>query len=177
MDYKNGKIYCIRSHKTDLIYIGSTCQPLYKRLNEHKKHYKAYIQNGKNKYSSYKIYELDDTPYIELIINYPCSSKNELNREEGVYIRSMDCVNRNVVGRTKKEHYDDNKERILKKNKEYKEDNKDKIKQQEKEYREANKEKIKEKDTKKFTCICGCKYTRKNKARHERTAKHKQFIN
>ena len=41
-DYQNGKIYCLRSHKTDLVYVGSTCQPLYKRLNEHKNYYKMY---------------------------------------------------------------------------------------------------------------------------------------
>jgi len=117
MDYKNGKIYCVRSHKTDLIYIGSTCQPLYKRLNVHKGHYKIWLKTGKlNCYSS-KIYELDDKPYIELIKNYPCSCKDELRREEGQYIRSIDCVNKNVAGRTKKEFLDENKDYYKEKHK------------------------------------------------------------
>jgi hypothetical protein len=32
-DYKNGKIYKLWSHEGDDIYIGSTVQPLYKRLH------------------------------------------------------------------------------------------------------------------------------------------------
>jgi len=160
-DYNNGKIYCIRSHKTDLIYVGSTCQPLSKRLNIHKTKYKTYLKTGKIDTSSYKIYELDDTPYIELIVNYPCSCLDELRREEGKHIRAIDCVNRCVAGRTQKEWYEDNKE---------------KIKEQAKEYREANKEKIKEREKIKITCSCGSTYTKINKAQHERTNKHKQYI-
>ena len=37
--YKNGKIYTIRYKNDDsLIYVGSTCQPLYKRWSQHKSH-------------------------------------------------------------------------------------------------------------------------------------------
>jgi len=157
-DYSQGKIYCVRSHKTDLIYIGSTCQPLYKRLNEHKTAYQRYLKTGKSKEYSYKIYELDEAPYIELIKKYPCSCLDELRKEEGQHIRSMECVNKYVAGRTKKEWRDDNK---------------DHVKEYDKEYREANKDKINQK----ITCLCGGKYTKQNKAQHERTTKHKQFIN
>ena len=190
-DYQNGKIYCIRSYKTDLVYIGSSCQPLYKRLNEHKKAYKAYLKTGISKFTSSKIYELDDAPYIELIKNYPCSCLDELRLEEGKHIRIIECVNKNVAGRTKKEWYEDNKDQLLKQMKEYYEQNKEKIKEKHKEYgkeyREHNKEKIKEKDKKyrehnkeklkqKITCSCGGKYTISNKAKHERSNKHKQYI-
>lgn len=146
-DYSKGKIYCIRSHKTDLIYVGSTCQPLSKRLNKHKTAYQAYLKTGIIKYTSSKIYELDESPYIELIVNYPCSCLDELRREEGKFIRSMDCVNRCVAGRTRKEYRDDNKEHI------------------------------KKRTNQKIICSCGHKYTKANKARHERSPKHKQFIN
>ena len=36
-NYQNGKIYCIRSHQTDNIYIGSTTQKLCVRMAEHKR--------------------------------------------------------------------------------------------------------------------------------------------
>ena len=37
-DYKNGKIYTIRCNSnTDFIYIGSTCQTLSRRWQDHKK--------------------------------------------------------------------------------------------------------------------------------------------
>jgi predicted GIY-YIG superfamily endonuclease len=55
MDYKNGKIYCIRSHKSNDVYIGSTTQPLHKRFYHHKNNYK-YWKNGKYHYvTSFKL--------------------------------------------------------------------------------------------------------------------------
>jgi predicted GIY-YIG superfamily endonuclease len=70
MDYKNGKIYALRSHQTDKYVIGSTTQKLFKRLYAHK-HSKE--QNEVMKYSDV---------YIELIENYPCKNKEELTRRE-----------------------------------------------------------------------------------------------
>ena len=35
-DYKNGKIYCIRNNINDDIYVGSTTQPLSKRMALHR---------------------------------------------------------------------------------------------------------------------------------------------
>ena len=176
MDYQNGKIYCVRSYKTDLIYIGSTCQPLYKRLNEHKTNYKAYLKTGKTMFTSYKIYELDDKPYIELIKKFPCSCKDELRLEEGKTIRSMECVNRKIEGRTPKEYREDNKYNLLKQKKEYYEQNKEQILEYKKEYYEQNKEKIRERQKQKITCSCGSIYRKHDKAKHERTNKHKQYI-
>ena len=79
-DYSNGKIYCIRSHQTDDIYIGSTIQPLSHRMGNHKKTYKQWL-NGKSNYvTSYEIMKYDDY-YIELIEKYPCKDKMELERK------------------------------------------------------------------------------------------------
>jgi gas vesicle protein len=191
MDYKNGKIYCIRSHKTDLIYIGSTTQPLYKRLNTHKRMYKAFLKTGKRDTSSYKIFELDESPYIELICNCPCKDKNELNREEGKYIREIECVNRCVAGRTGKEYRQENKEQVAKYIKKYQQehkeelkkynqkryqDGKEEIKERVKKYRQEHKEEIKKRTSEKITCECGTVINRSSKTRHERTIKHKKFI-
>ena len=172
-DYTQGKIYYVRSYKTDLIYIGSTCQPLYKRLNEHKTNYKTWLKTGISKYTSSKIYELDDSPYIELLVNYPCHCLDELRREEGKFIRSMECVNKRVEGRTQKEWRDDNKDLIKEKDKKYREDNKDRLKEYQKKYKKQNKDKINQK----FICPCGSNYTKTNKSHHDKTKKHKQFIN
>jgi hypothetical protein len=123
--YANGKIYCLRSHQTDDIYIGSTIQPLYKRLHQHK-------GDKKNELANY------DDMYIELIEPYPCKNRMELGRKEGEHIRSNDCVNKRIEGRTKKEWCDDNKDKILENKKQYRIANKDKIKQ----YYVTNKNKI-----------------------------------
>jgi predicted GIY-YIG superfamily endonuclease len=50
MDYKNGKIYAIRSHQTDEIYIGSTTQSLSKRFSNHKSKYKLYLEKKRLRY-------------------------------------------------------------------------------------------------------------------------------
>ena len=45
--YSEGKIYAIRSHQTDRVYVGATTQTLAKRFYEHKTGYQAYINNQK----------------------------------------------------------------------------------------------------------------------------------
>jgi hypothetical protein len=95
MDYANGQVYAIRSHLTDQIYIGSTAQPLHKRLYQHKM--------NSNTCTSVEIIKHGDA-YIELIENFPCQSKKELNRREGQHIRNTEnCVNKNIAGRTPQE--------------------------------------------------------------------------
>ena len=144
MNYKNGKIYTIRSHQTDMIYVGSTCSPLYKRLYQHKRNYKNWLNKKYGYTASYEIVKFDDA-YIELYEDYPCSSKRELNQREGQLMReTKNCVNKVVAGRTDKEWREDNKEKIKQKSKEYYEENQEKLKQYQKEYREDNKEKIKQ---------------------------------
>jgi exonuclease VII large subunit len=126
MDYKNGQIYCIRSHQTDQIYIGSTCTTLAKRFYDHKK--------KSNNRCSNEITQYTDA-YIELIENFPCNSKKELNKREGQHIRNDEnCVNKQIAGRTQKEHYIDNKERILEEKKIYQINNKEQILKQKKLY-------------------------------------------
>jgi len=147
-DYTKGKIYSIRSHKTDLIYIGSTIQPLSVRIGEHRKDYKKYLKNGEYRCTSIEIFKLDPNPYIELIINYSCNSKDELRKEEGKWIRKMKCVNKKIEGRTMKEYREDNKEHIKEQQKKYKEDNKEHIKEYGKKYKIKNKDKIKEQNKK-----------------------------
>ena len=41
MDYNNGKIYTIRNNIDSYIYVGSTCQPLSKRMAIHRKTHKT----------------------------------------------------------------------------------------------------------------------------------------
>jgi Zn ribbon nucleic-acid-binding protein len=91
-DYKNGKIYKLWSPEGDEIYIGSTIQPLYARLSAHK---------TKGPTCSSKIlFEKYDDVRIELIECVPCDNKEQLTKKEGEYIRKLDCVNRNIAGRT-----------------------------------------------------------------------------
>ena len=60
-DYQKAKIYAIKSHQTEMIYIGSTTQTLSQRIAKHKQNY---IKNGTT--SSKEILKYEDY-YIELI--------------------------------------------------------------------------------------------------------------
>ena len=127
--YQNGKIYTLRSHTTDMIYIGSTCDTLSRRKAQHK-------SKKRNEIS-----KLDDF-YIELLENFPCETKDELRKREGGLIRLHRdvCVNVKIEGRTHTEWRDENKEVIAEKNKVYKQENKEVIAEKMKVYNEARKE-------------------------------------
>jgi hypothetical protein len=161
MDYNNGKIYTIRSNQTDDIYIGSTCTPLYKRFHNHKQDYKKWIRGKKRYMTSYEIIKYDDC-YIELLEECPCENIEQLRKREGHYIRIMDCVNKVIPGRTKKEYDIENRDKLC----EYK-----------KQYRIDNREKIKEERKPHIYCDCGGKYKKQHKSTHERSKKHQNYIN
>ena len=106
-NYKESKIYAIRSHQTNDVYIGSTVERLSARMSKHRYDYKKH-NTGRNYVSSFEILKYEDA-YIELIKNLECISKDQLLAEEGKLIRSTDnCVNRNIAGRTSKQYREDN---------------------------------------------------------------------
>lgn len=134
-DYSKGKIYYLRSHQTDEIYIGSTTQSLAMRKGGHKGDYKRYLNGTKHFMTSFNITKYDDC-YIELIEEYACENKQQLDKKEGQYIRDIDCVNKYIAGRTPKEYSIDTKEKSA----EYYQNNKDTIKEQHKKWYENNKD-------------------------------------
>lgn len=207
VNYQNAVVYAIRSHSDpELVYIGSTCNTLSRRMVQHRMAYNRYLKGTGNNVTSFKVLEAGEA-YIELIEAYPCSSRMELNRREGQIMRETECVNKHIAGRTKQEHYQDNKDQINQKHREYYENNKeqrnqkcreyhaankDQIKakkaeyhaankeqlnQKCREYRAANREQLAEKHAENFVCECGGKYTYAHKARHLKTTKHKTWVN
>ena len=150
--YENGKIYSIRSHQTDKYYIGSTCLELCKRLYCHRQTYKMHLNDKYAYMSSYEILKYDDH-YIEVIEDYPCKTKRELEKREGELQRQYknDIVNNNYAHSTpeqfsekQKQYYNENKEKKLEYQKQYDEANKEKRLEQAKQYYEENKEKKKQ---------------------------------
>jgi hypothetical protein len=138
--YLDGKIYKICGN--GLTYIGSTCQKLLsQRLSGHKSGYKSYL-NGKVNYLTSFQCLTDTNCYIELLELCPCTCIEELYKCEGKWIRELDCVNNHIMGGTKKEYYELNKDKILENHKEYYELNKDKILENHKEWYELNKDKM-----------------------------------
>ena len=108
-DYKNGKIYCVRNNITDDIYVGSTTQPLSKRMAKHRMDSRREIKKHRRFYL--KVNELGvENFYIELIEECPCESLEQLRRREGHYIRKMGTLNHHIAGRTSKEWLEQNRE-------------------------------------------------------------------
>jgi hypothetical protein len=203
--YHNGKIYTIRCRDDDtLIYVGSSCLPLHKRFYQHKqkmkkdKYKKVYFYIKMNELGIYKF-------YIELYELYKCNTKEELNKREGEVIRQIGTLNMRIAGRTQKEYYENNLDKIKEyyennkdKIKEYRESNKDKIKEVKKEYYKTNKDKIKEikkewyennkdkikeyyetnknKILEKIKCGCGCEVPKCHLNRHMKSQKHMNIM-
>jgi hypothetical protein len=164
-NYKDGKIYKIVCNLTDECYIGSTTEPtLARRLSGHVGSYKSWKAGKSKKVRSYDIIDRGDYK-IYLIESYPCNSKDELISREGEIIRqnrmSCECINYSTPGRTKKQ---------------WNEENIEKLRRQGKEYTEINKEKIKEQKSTKLKCLCGSSICAGNKAKHERTNKHQDYL-
>jgi hypothetical protein len=103
--YSNGKIYIIKNINDDsLVGIGST----FKTLNERFKLYKS-----DNKTAIGRCINKDfNNWYIELYKDYPCNCRNELELEEGKIIKEIATINKNIAGRTRKQYYIDNREKI-----------------------------------------------------------------
>jgi hypothetical protein len=132
-DYQNGKIYKIIGG--DECYVGSTTTSLAKRFSSHKRDMDT---TAKLLFDKYGI----ENCKIELIELFPCQTRIDLNKREGIWIIQLKSVNRCIAGRTPKEtqhaNYIKNKEHKKKYRDEHKEDNKE----YHKAYREANREKI-----------------------------------
>jgi hypothetical protein len=149
IDYSKTKIYKIESHLGDKIYIGSTTKDyLSQRFQQHKYTFK-YWKNGKgSKITSFDIFDeygLENCQIV-LIEEYPCTSKDAKNAREGHFIKLLDCVNKNIVGRTVKEYHEDNRDKRIEQMKQY-----DLLhKEDKKKYYKANKEKISERSKERY---------------------------
>ncbi len=137
VNYANGKIYKIQAENgaDEDIYIGSTCKKLCQRMTSHRSCYKKY-KNGKFSFTTsfflFDKYGIENCK-IYLIENVTATCKEELTKAEGIHIRRLPCVNKNIPGRTKHEY-----------SKLYEEENKDKRRERKKLYEEKNKDKIRE---------------------------------
>ena len=206
VNYSNGKIYKIESITGEgNIYIGSTTKKyLSQRMDTHRKDYKRWKNGKMHKITSYDIFDIYGVENCQIILieSYPCETKDELQAREKYYIKSMQCVNKCVPGRSHKEYEEDNKERIqeykkeyyqknIEKVKEYNIINKDKIserkkryiethneenKEYRKNYYEKNKDKIQEQQKKEYICICGSVIHQIEKSRHEKSKKHLKYL-
>ena len=204
-NYGLGKIYKIWDNSFTKCYIGSSTEVLSCRMGKHRLDYKKKWLNGIGPHI--RVYDLFDefgveNCKIELLENYPCNSRSELEAREGYHQRLNDCVNKNIAGRTTKEYNDDHKEEhrewyeqnkearleyaknyqsknkqlIAMKSKAYREKNKQTIAENKKIYYQMNKEKFSSDAATIITCECGCEMTKSCKTRHLKSKKHKKLM-
>jgi hypothetical protein len=166
--YKRGQIYTIRcKYDDDMIYVGSTINTLAKRMGNHR------AKSVKRAANLYNVVQGDwDNWYIELYENYSCNNKKELVKREGEVIRQIATINNRVAGRTRKEYYEESKDKIVERDKKYRQNNREKIAENKKEYYQNNRDEILEKSKEKITCnICGCEINKYHLKEHQRTKK------
>lgn len=148
--YEKGKIYKIVDNTNGDIYIGSTIKTLQKRLIAHKADYNSWLNgNDTSYYTSFEILKNNDY-HIELLEDYPCNSKKELEKKETEYIKNNNCLNMKLPVRSLAEYYEDNKERLKEEHRNYKLNNKQKVDEYNKNYREKNKIQVEERSKKHY---------------------------
>jgi hypothetical protein len=191
-DYQKGKIYKLYiTGLEDYCYIGSTTTTLAQRYASHKGHAKSDTQK---KTRATILFEQEEEPIIELIEEYSCNSKLELENRERYWLAQFpDCVNKNIPTQDWKERWLKNREHNLQKHKEWVESNKEHIKKYEEAYkpqRRANSverkakrdadpkakeeylQKRREIKNREKSCeVCGFKTTAGNMWRHTKTHK------
>ena len=172
-NYQNGKIYTIRCRNDDtLIYVGSTTMTLSKRIAEHR--YASVSNNKKKLYN--KVNGNWEDWYIELYVECPCNTKEELCRKEGEVIREIATLNYEIAGRTDAEYRKDMKEVIAKKmvlaGKKYRDNNKEVLSNRFKDWYEKNKSLVLEPRKVKVCCdICGSFIRKDGLREHQKTKK------
>ena len=201
IDYSKSVIYKIEHvDNPELLYVGSTTDFIRRKAS-----HKSKCNNSNLNSYNCKLYQIirDNGNWelfkIMIISEFPCNSKIELIIEEEKYRKELQASlntlkshrtieekkeqiklanikyqeNNIDIKEKAKKYRKNNKEKI----KQYQENNKDKIKDYKKTYYENKKEIIQEKEKEKMTCNCGSIFNKGDKARHEKTLKHINFIN
>ena len=145
VNYQTSKIYKIESTQGPKVYIGSTTkQYLSQRMDKHRSAYKQWKDGKVNKVMAYDLFDEYgiENCSIVLIESFQCNSKDELRAREGHHIKSNECVNKYIAGRSQKQWIEDNIDHYKERHRRYYEDNKEELLVYKKQWHEANKEEI-----------------------------------
>jgi hypothetical protein len=187
VDYSKTVMYKIVSNDLNILecYVGSTTD-----FTKRKCAHKSICANANGKHYNLKVYKFirDNGDWhnwsMVLIEMYPCTNHLESLQRERYWCEHLNAtLNSLVPSRSQKEYNVDNKEH----KKQYKLDHNEHITEQQKQYREEHKEqskqyreqhkiKISKYQKTVIYCQCGCSYLRQNKARHEQTNKHQEYV-
>lgn len=184
MNYSNGKIYTIRyRNDNSLIYVGSTCQELYKRFSKHKEYIIYDLSRKTNSLLYEKMRETNDINnwYIELYELYPCKNREELRKREGEIIREIGNLNICIAGRTRKEWNKEHSLHNINKSQEWYKNNIEHKREYDKKRREDKADIIKEKKSEYnknlpyIICECGMNIKINSMKNHIKTKRHQSL--
>ena len=140
--FAKGKIYKITDHTNNNIYVGSTIQKLKQRLRGHERDSQHPFINCASKEII-----LNNEYTIDLLIDYPCETFEQLRIKEQEFIDMIDCCNKSKayvskeeIKQNQKNYYNNHKKDILSKKKTY--------------------------DSNYIKCECGGGYSMSHRARH-----------
>lgn len=91
--------------------------------------------------SSFDVLQFEDAT-IDLIEEFPCSTKADLLSREGFWITELDAINERVAGRGYQQYYKDNKQRILEREQKYRDKHKNEKHARDALYRKSHKEQV-----------------------------------
>lgn len=186
-DYSKGKIYKIVADTDEEYkpYVGSTIEELSQRMASHRSTYKNWKKGKNSKCNSCDLFDKFGVENCKIILleEYPCDSKMKLLMKEREWFDKMECCNKIKPFASKEEKvekrkiwYDENKEQITEQKKKYNETHKEQVAEYHKIYYKANKEKLDEKEKEKYECVCGSIICKGEKARHEKSLKHQNYL-
>jgi len=146
-----------------LRYYGST-QNFIKRKSQHKRNYERWVKAGRpnNKIKCSSVHIIDNGDWKMEKIDEIIGDRWEAKKKEGEYQKNNDCVNVQIASRTKKEYYNDNKDKLIEYLKKYYNINKDEKIKYQKEYRLAHRDEISEKSKENYK-LNKDKFLEKNK--------------
>ncbi len=201
----NFSVYRIWCPSSPLQYIGSTTQKLSQRFGGHARDYRAW-KAGKGHYvSSFELMKLPDVR-IEIIEVVDTKSKQVLRAREGHWIRTLECVNKRIEGRSEAQYYLDNREHRIATATVYYEAHREEIKVKQsarhvkhrdihnaisrayriahleecktrnREYQATHSSEIKMAKAVKCECACGGIHRHGDTARHLKSAKHQAYL-
>ena len=203
--YNRSKVYKLQDNINFYFYIGSTCNELRKRLQQHKVMSK--IEKNRKVYSYFNSIGWENVKII-LIQEFNLENRHQLLREEDkviqIYLQDQKCLNvkrpfyglepkeqKEVYRKTNKEHLKEadkkyraeNYEQISIKQKQYRDKNKEMFSEYKKNWYENNKSEILEKrkiqyeqnKTEITTCTCGKLIKTIRLKRHLKSKKHLNF--
>ena len=147
--YHQSKIYKLVSNETTDVFIGSTCNSLSKRLGEYKHYYRKWVKGAYHPINYFEIVKFSDCKII-LIEEFRCNNKDQMRRKEREHIENTPCINKRT-----RPIITDIATRAF--------DNDNNV---------SGRANVSEK----FVCICGGKFSRRNKSTHEKSAKHIGYI-